>query len=206
MYIYSAGKCSVCRCDAFWAKIWCFMWTCNCCCRSLKDKGIIFSLKCSWNIVGGLCWKTLSHSCPAVTTSVSLRDQSLSNITYSRQDTKPEAQMIETCLETCSMDWILCHNIPASYLTGLYFLFVSDCVCVLLVSSPQLLTTPMTPGTGWFWICQAGIGQVSWHTVLRMPNIIIHPQFSETKWPLRIEMKCFLQGVLKCRKTKKILK
>lgn len=59
---------------------------------------------------GSLCWKTVSHSCPAVTTSVSLRDQSLSNITYSREDTQLEAQMIEMCLDTHGMVWSVCHN------------------------------------------------------------------------------------------------
>ena len=144
-----------------------FMWTCNYCCRSLREKGFIFDLKCSWNIAGSLCWKTLSHSCPAVTTSVSLRDQSLSNITYSRQDTLLEAQMIEKCLDTCGTDWILCHNTKwhrttCSLLTGPALpLCFRQCVPD---SSLQLLT-PMTPGTVWFWICWAGIGQVSCHIV-----------------------------------------
>lgn len=45
-----------------------------------------------------------------VTTSVSLRDRSLSNITYSRQETQLEAQMFKTCLNICGVDWNLCHN------------------------------------------------------------------------------------------------
>lgn len=75
-----------------------------------EGRDLFFNLKSSWNISGGLCWKTLSHSCPVVTTSVSLRDQSLSNITYSRQDTQLEANIIETCWDKCGTDWILSQN------------------------------------------------------------------------------------------------
>lgn len=138
------------------------MWTCNCCCRSLREKGFIFNLKCSWNIADALCWKTLSHSCPAVTTSVSLRDPSLSNITYSREGTQLEIQMCGTCLDTCGMKWIICQNTKwrrtSCTLLNRPVLPLCFRLCVLLVSSHQLLT-PMSPGTVWFWICRTGIGQ-----------------------------------------------
>lgn len=44
-----------------------------------------FSFQCCLSIASRLCWETLSHSCPAVTTSFSLKDQSHSNIKYSTQ-------------------------------------------------------------------------------------------------------------------------
>lgn len=81
--------------------------------------------------------------------------------------------MIETCLDTSGMDWILCHNTTwhraTCTLLNRPVLPLCFRLCVLLVSSLQLRTS-MTPGTVWFWICR----QVSWHAV---SNTISHLKF-----------------------------
>lgn len=58
-------------------------------------KNMFMTSQSYWDVTGSLVWKTFRHSCPAVTTTVSPRLQTLSNTVFSRHDD----------LESCTDNW-----------------------------------------------------------------------------------------------------